>query len=150
MADTNNMVHVAQSKLQQLVGQDTCSVCKTKKAMIGKDGSQAHSSRMKDTFMAETTQTRVSMNDLDAFSNHDVSEYREEGKHRGHGSVTVDDKEGYVVDLQPTSEVSDTSPILSGMCDHDDFVAAIYEFLRWESVSFHAWYVGSDARTWAS
>lgn len=100
--------------------------------------------------MAETAQTRVSVNDLNAFSNHYVSKYRKERKDSGHGGVSVNDEEGYVVDLQTTSEVSNTSPVISGMCDDNDFVAAIYKFLRWVSESTNAYSVDGDRRTWAS
>lgn len=46
VADTNDMIHVTQSELEQLVREDTGSIRKSKKTMIRKDRPQAHGPRM--------------------------------------------------------------------------------------------------------
>jgi hypothetical protein len=46
MADTDDMIDVAQGELEQLVGQDTRSIGEAKQTMIGKHGPQAHRARM--------------------------------------------------------------------------------------------------------
>ena len=46
MAHSDDMIHVAQSKLQQLIRQDTRRIREAKKRMIRKDSPQSHSPRM--------------------------------------------------------------------------------------------------------
>jgi hypothetical protein len=74
MANTNNMIYVAQYKLQQLIRQNTRSVRKSKQRMIREHSAQPHRPRMQDSLMAETAQAGVTMYNGDLFSNEDVSE----------------------------------------------------------------------------
>jgi hypothetical protein len=42
--------------------------------MIGEDRSQTHASSMNDSFMAQTTQTSVAVNDFDLLPDDDIAE----------------------------------------------------------------------------
>lgn len=52
MTDADNMIDVAESKFQQLVGQYTSCIGKAKKTVIGKDGPQSHRTCVQDAFDA--------------------------------------------------------------------------------------------------
>jgi hypothetical protein len=128
MTDANNMVHVTESELQQLVSKDTGSICKSKEGVICKDGPQPHSPAMEDCLLAETAQTAMSMNNLDLLSYDDISEDGKEGEDCGESRRSVDDEEWYVVDFEAICKVSDTSPPLVCVRNDDDFVTAVNKF----------------------
>ena len=65
MADTDYMVNVTQRELQKFVGQDTGSICKSKKRMIGENSTETHSPRMENCFVTDTTQACMAMDNLD-------------------------------------------------------------------------------------
>ena len=71
------------------------------------------------------------MHDLDPFAEHDGAEDGEEAEDGGEGGFAVDDEEGHVVDFETIGEVADACAALVGVCDYDDFVAAVDEFLVW-------------------
>lgn len=52
MANTNNMIDITQTELQQLVGNDTRCIAEAEQAVVGKDGVQRHRSGMEDALMA--------------------------------------------------------------------------------------------------
>jgi hypothetical protein len=52
MTDTNGMVDIAQSKLEELVGEDTACVCEAKQTMVREDSPQAHSPSVQYSFIA--------------------------------------------------------------------------------------------------
>lgn len=85
---------------------------------------------MQNGLAAEAAQTCMAMDDFDLLSNHDIAEYGEEGKDGGEGRFAVDDEEGNVVDLESIGEVPDSGAALVRMCDNDDFVPTVDEFLR--------------------
>lgn len=99
MADTYHMVNVTQSEFKKLVGQDAARVCKPVKRMIGEDGSQAHTPGMNDGFMTQTTQTSVTMDDLDLFSNDDITENGKEGKDSWKRGLSIYDEKGNMIDF---------------------------------------------------
>lgn len=80
--------------------------------------------------MAEVAQTRVSMYYLDLFPYDDIAKDGEEGKDGGEGCLPVYHKKGDMVDFQAVGKISHTGPAFISMGYDDDFVAAIYEFLR--------------------
>ena len=127
MADSNYMIHIAQSKFQQLVRQDTRSIRKAKKRMIRKHRPQPHCPSMQDSLMTQTTQARVPVYDLNPLSQDDISEYRKEGKDSRKSTFSVDDQKRHMIDFEAIGEISDTSSPFICMGDDDDFVAAIDE-----------------------
>lgn len=80
--------------------------------------------------MAETTETGMSMNNLDLLANDDVSKDGEEGKDGGESGLAVDDKERDMVDLQTVGEVADSSAAFVCVGDDDHLVSTIDEFLE--------------------
>lgn len=84
---------------------------------------------MKNSFTTEAAKTLMAMNDLDLFSNYNISENREEGEDGWKGGLAVDDKERNVVDLESIRKISDTCSTFVCMSDDDDFVATINQFL---------------------
>jgi len=129
MTDTNDMVNVAQGKLQELVGEDATCVCEAKQTVIREDSPQTHRSRMQYSLIAQTTETGMAMHYLDSFANHDVPEDGEEGEDGRKGCLAVDDEERYVVDLEAIREISYACSASVGMSDDNHLVAAIDEFL---------------------
>lgn len=84
---------------------------------------------MENRLVAETTQTLVTMHNLDLLADYDVAKHGEEGEHRGHRRLAVDHEERDVVDLETIGEVAHAGAALVGMGYDDDLVAAVYEFL---------------------
>lgn len=138
MADANDMIHVAQRKLQQFIRKYGAGICKPKEGMVRKNGPQPHRAGMQDGFVTEAAQTLVAMDNLDLFSYDNIAEDREEGEDGGHRGLAVNDKVGDMVDLQAVGQVSDAGPAPVCMCDDDDLVASIYEFLCARELAFSA------------
>lgn len=130
MAHADDMIYVAQSKLQKLVREDTSRIGEAKERMVRKHRPEAHRPRMEDGLMTETAQTCVPMDDLNLLSDDDVAEDWEEGKHRGHGGLAVNDEERDMIDLESIRQVSDAGAPGVGMCDDDDLMTAVDELLE--------------------
>lgn len=124
------MVHVAERKLEQLVGQDARRVCKPKERMIRKDGTQAHGAGVQDALVAQTTEAPMAVDNLDALADADVPQHGEEGEDGGEGGVAVDDEEGHVVDLEAVGEVAHALAVAVRVRDDDDLVPAVDELAR--------------------
>lgn len=129
MADTDDMVNVAQGELEQLVGQDAPSICEAKEAMICKNGPQTHGARMQDGLMTQATKTGMSVYNLDALADYNVAKDGEEGEDGGEGRLAIDDPEGNVVDLEAIGQVSHAFSACVGMCNDNNFMSPIDEFL---------------------
>lgn len=77
--------------------------------------------------MAQTTQTGVSMDDLDLFSYDNVSKDREKRKHSRHRGFSMNNKERHMVNFESICQVSNTLSTFICMRDDDDFMAPVYE-----------------------
>lgn len=97
--------------------------------MISKDGPQAHGAGVEDGLVAQTAETGMAVDYLYVLPDDDVPEGREEGEDGGEGGLAVDDEEGDVIDLESVGQIAYTGSALVGVCDDDDFVAAVYELL---------------------
>lgn len=51
VADTNDMVDIAQDEFEELIRQDARCISKSKQAMVGEDGPQAHRTGVKQGFV---------------------------------------------------------------------------------------------------
>jgi len=123
------MVDVTEGELQQFVGQDGTSVCKTKKGMVCKNCAESHGAGVQDTLMAEAAETGMAMHNFDLFSDYDVPEDGEEGKNRGHGRLSVNDEEWNMINLEPIGKIMHPSSSFICMRDDDDFVSSVNKFL---------------------
>lgn len=130
MTDADDMVDIAESKLEQLVGQDAGSIGEAKQTVISEDSAQTHGTGMQDGLMAQAAQTGMAMNDLDLLTDDNVAKDGEEGEDGGEGSLAIDNKEGYVIDLEAVGQVADASATLVLMGDDDDLVTTVNELLR--------------------
>jgi len=83
--------------------------------------------------MAQVTQARMPMHNLDLLSNDNIPEHWEEGEDSWKGGGAVDNEEWHVVDLESIREVSNASSPIICMRDDYDFVSSIDE-LRGELV----------------
>lgn len=83
--------------------------------------------------MAETTQTGVAMHNLYLLADHNVSKHREERENGGHSRLPVYDEKRDMVDFEPIGKIPNSSPSFIGMCDDDDFVTTIDQFLEYMS-----------------
>jgi hypothetical protein len=129
MADADDMVDVAESKLEKLVCKDAPRVGEAKQAVIREDGPQAHGPRMQYGLMAQGTKTGMAVHNLNLLADADVAKDGEEGEDGREGGFAVDDPEGDVVDLEAVCEVPHTGATGIGVCDDDHLVATIDEFL---------------------
>ena len=93
---------------------------------------------------------RKSLADVLTTLGEDVAQYGEEGEDGGEGGLAVDNPEWDVVDLETVGKISDAFSTVVRMCDDDDLVSTIYEFLvvlgmyRWGILSRLAldnWYI---------
>jgi len=129
MANTDSMIYITQCKLQQLIRQDTGRVRKAKQRMICEHSPETHSPGMYDSLMTNTTETAVSVYNLNLLPYYNIPEYWKEGEDGWEGRFSVYHKEGYVVDFQAIGKVSDSGA--PGICVryYYYFVPAVYEFL---------------------
>lgn len=129
MTDAYDMVHIAQSELQEFVRENSPSISEAKQTVISKDSPQPHGSSMQDSFMAQTAETSMAVDNFDSFAYDNVAEHWEEGEDSGEGRFSVDDEERHVVDFEAVGEVPYTCS--AGVCVSDDydFVPTINEFL---------------------
>ena len=139
MAHTNHMPHVTQTKLEQLIRQNTRRVGKAKQTMIGKHRRQAHGARVQQALVTQVAQTGVAVHDLDVLADEDVAQDGEGGDDGGEGGGAVDDPVRQVVDFEaPGEEVADPRAGgrgRVGVGDDGEAVAAGDEFLwDWSGV----------------
>jgi hypothetical protein len=130
MADTDNVIDVAECKLQKLIGKNTGDVCEAKERMIGEYSPQTHCSRMHDCSMAKVAQARMPMHDFNLLSNDDVSKYGEERKDGRKCRLAIYDKKGDVIDFQAIGKISNSSSALVRMGDDYHLMTSIYELLQ--------------------
>lgn len=78
MADAYYMINITQTELQKFVRENRSCIGKSKKRMVRKYCPQPHGSSMQDGFMAETTQTGMTVDNLNLFANNDIPEYGKE------------------------------------------------------------------------
>lgn len=69
----------------------------------------------------------MTVDNVDALAEHDVTEDGEEGEDGREGGRAEDDEEGNVVDLEAVGEVADSGAAFVGVGDDDDFVAPVHE-----------------------
>lgn len=127
IADADDMVHITQRELEQLVGKNASSVGKPKQGVIREDCSYAHGPGMQGCFPAQTAEGSMSVDDVDLLSYEDITEYREEREDGGKGCRAVDDEEGDVVDLEAIGKVAYALAIVVGVCYNDDLMTPIDE-----------------------
>ena len=128
VADADDMIHIAESELKQLVRQDTRCICESEERVIRENRSQPHGPSMQNGFVAKTTQAGVSMNNLNLLPNDNVSENRKEGKYSGHSRLSIYDKKWNMVDFEAICQIPYSGPTSVGMCYNDNFVTSIDEF----------------------
>lgn len=130
MTDTNDMIHIAQSKFKKLIRQNTCSIREPKKRMIRKHRPQPHSPSMQYGLMTQTAQACMPMHDFDLLSEYNIPKYRKERKDSRESGFSIDDEERNMVDLEAVRKVSNAGSSFIRMSDDDDLVAAVDEFGR--------------------
>lgn len=127
MAHADTMINITQCKLEEFVGENGSSVGEAKQRVISKGSAQAHGAGVEDGLVAKTAETAMAMNNLDAFSDANVSEDGKEGEDGGKGGVAIDLEEGHVVDLDAVGEIADALAVVVGMSYDNDLVAAVDE-----------------------
>lgn len=85
---------------------------------------------MEDCFSTEATQTCMAVYNIDVLPDHNIAEYGEEREDGGEGRFAINDEEWDVIDLETISEVANPGPPFVCMCNDNDFVASVYEFLE--------------------
>lgn len=139
MTDAYDVVHIAESKFQKLVGEDRPGICESKQRMVRKDCPQTHRSGMQDSFMTEAAQARVPMDDFDLFSDDYIAKDWEEGEHSRKSCLSIDHPKWDMIDFETVCQVMYTSPAFVGMRDNDDLVASVNQFRgQLINVTFHA------------
>ena len=83
---------------------------------------------MKYSFIAETAETTVAMNNLNALADTYVAKDGEEGEDRGKSCLPIDDKKGHMVDFEAVGQIADSRAVVYRMCDNDDLVTTVDEF----------------------
>ena len=127
MANANDVIHIAQRKLQQLIRQNTRRIREPKKRMIRKHRPKPHSPSMQNRLMAQTAQTSMPMHNPNLLPQHHIPENRKKGKNGRERGFAINDKERHVVDLEAVGQVADAGAAFVGVGDDDDFVAAVDE-----------------------
>ena len=125
VAHTYYVVHVAEGELQHLVGENAGCIGKAEERVVCKDRANAHRSCMQDGFVTKVTQAPMAVDNVDVLAQNDISEKGKEGEDCGKGSASVYDEERTVVDLYAVGEPPNTSSVVVGVGDDDDFVSAV-------------------------
>lgn len=121
------MIDIAENELEQLVGENARRIRKPKQRMVRKHGPQAHGPGVENAFVAQATQAAMSMHNLNALPDENVSENREEGKDGGKGSLAINYKKRHVVHLEPVGEISNPLSVVVRMRNNDDLVSSVYK-----------------------
>jgi hypothetical protein len=130
MADANNMIDIAESELEKLVGKYASCVRKAKQTVICEDSSQTHGPSMQYGLVTQATETSVPVYYLDSFTNSNVAEDGEEGEDGRECRLAIDNEERDVVDFKAVCEVPYTCPASIGVSDDNHLVAPINKFLE--------------------
>lgn len=96
--------------------------------MIGEDGPQSHGPGMQYRFMAKTTKTCMSVNNLNLLPYYDISKDGKEGENGGKGRGAVNDEERDMVHFEAVREISHPRPPIVCVGDDNDLVPAIDKF----------------------
>lgn len=80
---------------------------------------------MQDSFVTQTAQAPMAVDNLDLLPDNNVAEDREEREHGRHCGFPVDDQERDVVDLQAIREVVDAGATFVRVSDDHDFVPSV-------------------------
>ena len=83
---------------------------------------------MQNRLETNAAQTCMAMDNLNALSQHNISEDRKEGEYCWEGTFAIDYQERNVVDFEPIREVVNSSPTFVGMGDHNHFVSPVDQF----------------------
>jgi hypothetical protein len=129
MTNADDMIHITHNELQQLIRQYTGSIREAKQRVICEDSPKTHRSSMQDSLMAQTAETGMTVHYLDLLSNHYIAEDRKEREDCRKGGLSIDDQKGHMVDFKAICQVSNTCSSFVCVCDDNDFVATINQFL---------------------
>jgi hypothetical protein len=80
---------------------------------------------MQDSFVAETAQACMAMNNFNLLSNNNVPKIWEEREDGWEGRGAIYDKEGDVVDFETIGEIPNASSAIICMRDDDNLVSAV-------------------------
>ena len=129
VADTNCMIHIAQSEFKEFVSQYGARIGESEERVIGEDGSETHSPSMEDGFSTEATQTDMTMDNFYLFANYDISEHGKEWEDVRERCFTIDYEKWNMVDFEAVGEIPDTCSSFVCMSDDDDFMSTVDQFL---------------------
>ena len=73
----------------------------------------------------------MSMHNLNALADYDVTEDGEKREDGRECCFAVDDPKGDIVNLESVGQVPNAFSAGVGVCNDDDFVSTVYEFLGW-------------------
>lgn len=112
VADTDDVVHVAEGELEDLVCQDAGSIRKAKQRVICEDGTQTHGPTMENGLMTQSTQARMAVDNLDLLSDKDVAQDREGREDSREGRGSEDDEERDMIDSNSIGQVAHAAAAL--------------------------------------
>lgn len=100
------MIHITKCKLKQLIRQNTRRIRKPKERMIRKHRPQTHRPPMQNSLRTHTTQTSMSMHNLNLLPNNNIPENREKGEDSWERGIPVYNEERDVVDFDAVRQIS--------------------------------------------
>lgn len=130
MAHADDMVHITETELEELVCKYAGCIGETKERMVRIDCPQAHGPRVEDGLVAQAAQAGMAVHDVDALAQDDVAENGKEGEDSRKAGRPVENKKGHVVDFKTIGEIAHAGAALVSVGDDDDLVAAVSEFGR--------------------
>jgi len=106
------MIYVTENEFEQLVCEDARGVGKSKERVVGEYCPQPHGSRVQNPLMTKTAEASMAMDNLDTFSDKDVSEDGEKGEDGWECGLSVDDEKGHMVHFESVGEIAHTLSIV--------------------------------------
>lgn len=106
MRDANDMIDIAEGKLEQFVRQDRAGIGEPKQRMIGKTHLEPHGFPVEDSFLTERGKGAMAMDNVNGFTNKNAAKQREKAKQGGKCGFRVDHQRRHIVHLEPIGHVA--------------------------------------------
>lgn len=125
------MSHVTQTELQQLVGHDAGRIAEAEETVICEDRVQTHGPRVQQAFVAQIAERGVAVHNLDLLTNENLAQQWKRAEDGRESGRAVNHPMREMVDLDTVRQIAyaTAARIVVGMCDDDDIMATVDEFL---------------------
>lgn len=139
------MVDITESELEELVGEDACSVCKAEKRVVREDRPDTHGASVQRRLPAHAAQRCMAVNNVDLFPYDNIPKDGKEGEDGRESGRAIDDPKRHVVDLETIGEIPNALAVVVGVGYDHNLVASVDEPLgQLVYVTFDSTWLGKE------